>query len=184
MSKTRVTETLINQSTGKKNVTSEGKTFADAAYAWQIFLVDFYRRAKSFYDIDFDTFMIVMITMSHVINEKARVKGGSLVHENVEDFFAEFHNLEPGTLGLAKRKLGISNIANILDLPDETARRKLEKLINMKLLKRSKEDGIILGDDFANTHGPFGNQTAKNFGTLIRAFNKSGIIDLAINQKI
>ena len=182
MSKTKVTELLLNETHGKEKPSKTGRAFADAGYAWQIFLVDFYRRAKSVYKIDFDTFMIIMIVMSHVINEKSR--GGPLVHETIEDFFKEIDNLEPGKLGLSKRKLGISNIANILDMPDETARRKLDKLIELKLIQRTKEDGIILGDGFAKRHEPFGDNTVKNFGKLLRAFDKAGVIDLALNNKM
>lgn len=182
MKKEHIIKNFTNQKSLGVDVGKNERAFASAAYAWQVFMIDFYRRAKSHYKIDFDSYLVVMIVMSHVINEKSKTK--ELLHKDANEFFAEFSNLEPGTLGFTKRKIGIANIANILDLPDETARRKIQNLIKLKILEKTKEDGIILGPNFAEGHSDMGNATAKNFGTLIRSFHKAGIIELALDMKI
>ena len=85
---------------------------------------------------------------------------------------------------LSKRKHGINAISNILEMPEETTRRKIEKLIKQGLLSKSKTDGIILSKNFIEKHLPFADQTAKNIGKLIRTFDKAGLLNAAKNFKM
>ena len=48
-----------------------------AAYAFQVFLTDYYRRVKTDYQIDFDTFMIIVVVMQHGIYEAQKVKAAN-----------------------------------------------------------------------------------------------------------
>jgi len=90
--------------------------------------------------------------------------------------------VKPGTL--SKRKLGINAISNILEMPEETTRRKIEKLIKAGLLTKSKTDGIITSKEFIKKHFKFADQTAKNLGKLIRTFEKAGLLEAAKKFKI
>jgi hypothetical protein len=99
-----------------------------------------------------------------------------------KDFIKEFKHTAPGSL--SKRKLGINAISNILEMPEETTRRKIEKLIKQGLLTKSKLDGIILSETFIEKHYPFANQTAKNLGKLIRTFDKAGLLSAAKDFKM
>ena len=154
--------------------------YANASYSWQTFLIDFYRRVKQYYKFDFDSFMIMIVTVSHITHENYKEDQG--VDGTYVDFIKGFKGVEPGSL--SKRKLGINAISNILEMPEETTRRKIEKLIKQGLLSKSKTDGIILSDEFIEKHFPFAEQTAKNLGKLIRTFDKAGLINAAKNFKM
>ena len=154
--------------------------YANASYSWQTFLIDFYRRVKQYYNFDFDSFMIMIVTVSHITHENYKDDDG--VVGTYVDFIKGFKGVEPGSL--SKRKLGINAISNILEMPEETTRRKIEKLIKQGLLSKSKTDGIILSDEFIEKHFPFAEQTAKNLGKLIRTFDKAGLINAAKNFKM
>lgn len=159
---------------------SENVKYANASYSWQTFLIDFYRRVKQYYNFDFDSFMIMMITVSHVTHENYKEDPG--IDGSYKDFIKEFKQTAPGSL--SKRKLGINAISNILEMPEETTRRKIEKLIKQGLLTKSKLDGIILSETFIEKHFPFANQTAKNLGKLIRTFDKAGLLSAAKDFKM
>ncbi|MFL2525650.1 MAG: hypothetical protein ACJ0Q7_04060 [Pelagibacteraceae bacterium] len=154
--------------------------YANASYSWQTFLIDFYRRVKQYYNFDFDSFMIMIVTVSHVTHENYKEDPG--IDGSYKDFIKEFKHTAPGSL--SKRKLGINAISNILEMPEETTRRKIEKLIKQGLLTKSKLDGIILSETFVEKHYPFANQTAKNLGKLIRTFDKAGLLSAAKDFKM
>ena len=159
---------------------SDNVKYANASYSWQTFLIDFYRRVKQYYNFDFDSFMIMIVTVSHVTHENYKEDPG--IDGSYKDFIKEFKHTAPGSL--SKRKLGINAISNILEMPEETTRRKIEKLIKQGLLTKSKLDGIILSETFVEKHYPFANQTAKNLGKLIRTFDKAGLLSAAKDFKM
>ena len=159
---------------------SENVKYANASYSWQTFLIDFYRRVKQYYNFDFDSFMIMIVTVSHVTHENYKEDPG--VDGSYKDFIKEFKHTAPGSL--SKRKLGINAISNILEMPEETTRRKIEKLIKQGLLTKSKLDGIILSETFIEKHFPFADQTGKNLGKLIRTFDKAGLLSAAKDFKM
>ena len=154
--------------------------YANASYSWQTFLIDFYRRVKQYYNFDFDSFMIMIVTVSHITHENYKDDPG--IDGTYEDFIKGFKDVAPGSL--SKRKLGINAISNILEMPEETTRRKIEKLIKQGLLKKSKSDGIILSESFVEKNFPFADQTAKNLGKLIRTFDKAGLLNAAKDFKM
>ncbi|MEL0176936.1 MAG: hypothetical protein VW810_01390, partial [Pelagibacteraceae bacterium] len=75
------------------------------------------------------------------------------------------------------------SISNVLEMPEETTRRKIESLVKKKILAKSKTDGIILGDDFLKHHSPFADKTVKSFKALIRQMNRSNIITDILDEK-
>ena len=70
---------------------------------------------------------------------------------------------------LKKKKLSILAIAEILQLPQETSRKKIQNLIK-KNSKKIKDSGIIYGENFVNFHksysAKFAHQVANYILTL------------------
>lgn len=166
----------------KEQVQKPDSDLSIASYAFQVFLTDYYRRVKTDYKIDFDTFMIIVVVMQHAIYEanKTRVAPVAQLDElkkEVEQTRSE------GFFKTRGRKLGINSISNVLEMPEETTRRKIENLIKKKILAKSKIDGIILGDDFLKNHSPFADKTIKSFKALIRQMNRSNLITDILNEK-
>ena len=58
-------------------------------------------------------------------------------------------------------------------MPQETVRRKLEKLIKTKLLDYSKSEGLSLGKKFKETIEPLGKADGKNIFALVEKFKKA-----------
>ena len=154
-----------------------------AAYAFQVFLTDYYRRVKTDYQIDFDTFMIIVVVMQHGIYEAQKVKAAN--SSGLDNLKKEIEQTQlEGFFKIKNRKLGINSISNVLEMPEETTRRKIESLVKKEILQKSKVDGIILGKNFLKTHSPFADKTIQSFKALIRQLNNSGMIDDFIKEKI
>ena len=153
-----------------------------ASYAFQVFLTDYYRRVKTDYKLDFDTFMIIVVVMQHAIYESNKTRVAPVVQ--LEELKKDIEQTRSeGFFKTRGRKLGINSISNVLEMPEETTRRKIESLVKKKILAKSKTDGIILGDDFIKHHSPFADKTVKSFKALIRQMNRSNIITDILNEK-
>ena len=71
------------------------------------------------------------------------------------------------------RKLTIFAVANNLSIPQETVRRKLEKLCSRKLLEYSKSEGLSLGKKFKETIEPLGRVDGQGILALFEKFKKA-----------
>ena len=153
-----------------------------ASYAFQVFLTDYYRRVKTDYKLDFDTFMIIVVVTQHAIYEanKARVAPVVQLEELKKDIE---QTRSEGFFKSRGRKLGINSISNVLEMPEETTRRKIESLVKKKILAKSKTDGIILGEDFLKYHSPFAEKSIKSFKALVRQMNRSNLITDILDEK-
>jgi len=173
--------------TGKNTLVQSTKDpegdISKAAYAFQVFLTDYYRRVKTDYQIDFDTFMIIVVVMQHGIYEAQKVKAANST--GLDNLKKEIQQTQlEGFFKNKNRKLGINSISNVLEMPEETTRRKIENLVKKGILGKSKVDGIVLGKNFLKTHSPFADKTIQSFKALIRQLNNSGMIDDFIKEKI
>ena len=173
--------------TGKETLVQSTKDLegdiSKAAYAFQVFLTDYYRRVKADYQIDFDTFMIIVVVMQHGIYESQKVKAANST--GLDNLKKEIQQTTlEGFFKTKNRKLGINSISNVLEMPEETTRRKIESLVKKQILEKSKVDGIILGKNFLKTHSPFADKTIKSFKALIRQLNNLGMIDDFVKEKV
>ena len=73
------------------------------------------------------------------------------------------------------KKLTIFAVAENLSMPQETVRRKLEKLIKKKLLDYSKSEGLSLGKKFKKTIEPLGKIDTEDCLKLYKKFAKQPI---------
>lgn len=173
--------------TGKDVLVEQTKNasgdISKAAYAFQVFLTDYYRRVKKDYKVDFDTFMIIIVVMQHGIYEAQKISDAKTV--GLDNLKKEIQQTQlEGFFQIKNRKLGINSISNVLEMPEETTRRKIENLVKKGILVKSKVDGIILGKDFLKIHSPFADKTIKSFKALIRQLNSFGMIDDIVKEKI
>ena len=137
---------------------SADQEFNIAAYYVVMFLVDHFRTIKKELSIDYESFIILQVVNSHYLYNKKKEK---LTWKDVWQKIGD--NDAKNTL--EKRKLSILAISQILKLPQETSRRKIQNLIKKKILKKDKYSGIIFGEEFVNFHknysGKFAHQVAK-----------------------
>jgi DNA-binding transcriptional regulator YhcF (GntR family) len=71
----------------------------------------------------------------------------------------------------------MSSIANMLQVPRETVRRKTLSLEKKKILKYVGRDGVQLGPNYKTIYKDFVSQTTVDLSKLIKRWKQSGIID-------
>ena len=150
---------------------------AEASYGWVATIISFYSRARDFYKIDFDSFMIILVVISHINYVTKKKKSKKLVEDMnsfLEDMFLSSMQKEP--LSVKGRGLASTSIAHVLGLPEETCRRKIQQLIKKNLLIRSTEQGITVHQNLVKKHKEFGLQTLKDVKFLMRIFTKQNLI--------
>ena len=123
---------------------------------------------KKFVKHDFESHMILLTVYMHFLFQTMS-KGKSL---DWAETFAKTESDEHKQL-MKDRKLTIFAVANNLSMPQETVRRKLEKLCSRKLLDYSKSDGLSLGKKFKETIEPLGRADGQDIFALFEKFEKA-----------
>ena len=117
---------------------------------------------------DYESHMILLTVYSHFIFQTMS-KGKSL---DWTETFAKTETDEHKQL-MKDRKLTIFAVSENLLMPQETVRRKLEKLSSRKLLYYSKSEGLSLGKKFRETIEPLGKADGKDIFALVEKFKKA-----------
>ena len=117
---------------------------------------------------DYESHMILLTAYSHFLFQTMSI-GKSL---DWAETFAKTESNEHKQL-MKDRKLTIFAVANNLSMPQETIRRKLEKLCSRELLDYSKSGGLSLGKKFKETIEPLGRADGKDIFDLFEKFEKA-----------
>jgi hypothetical protein len=178
----------------KRNSTDEllrQKPFAEGMYRFGMFVIDYYVRVKEQLEIDYESFMIVQVTVSHqlyTLNKKKTFSDKS--YENVETEFNKLiesnqdifdilqHNLKN------RSRLTISSIGLVLGLPKETVRRKISLLCKKNLLHVSKKNGVLLGSSYKKIFQKFVPKTVYETSKLLKIWKKSGALNHLLDFEI
>jgi len=117
---------------------------------------------------DYESHMILLTVYSHFLFQ-TMIKGKSL---DWTETFAKIETEEHKQL-MKNRKLTIFAVSENLLMPQETVRRKLEKLSSRKLLYYSKSEGLSLGKKFREIIEPVGKADGKDIFALLEIFKKA-----------
>ena len=117
---------------------------------------------------DYQSHMILLTVYSHFLFQTMS-KGKSL---DWAETFAKTETEEHKQI-MKDRKLTIFAVAASLSMPQETVRRKLEKLCRRKLLDYSKLRGLSLGKKFKETIEPLGKADGLDIFALFEKFEKA-----------
>ena len=130
--------------------------------------ISHFLNVKKFVKHDFESHMILLTVYMHFLFQTMS-KGKSL------DWTETFAKTESeGHKQLMKeRKLTIFAVGVNLSMPQETVRRKLEKLRSRKLLDYSKSEGLSLGKKFKETIEPLGRADGRDIFALFEKFEKA-----------
>ena len=129
--------------------------------------INHFLNVKKIVKHDYESHMILLTVYSHFLFQTI-IKGKSFSWTEV---FEKTETEEHKTL-MKDRKLTIFAVAVKLSIPQETLRRKVEKLCSRKLLDYSKSDGLSLGKKFKETIEPLGKVDGKEIFTLLEKFEK------------
>ena len=130
--------------------------------------INHFLNVKKLVKHDYESHMILLTAYTHFLFQTMS-KGKSL---DWTETFAITETEEHKRL-MKDRKLTIFAVANNLSMPQETVRRKLEKLCSRKLLDYSKKEGLNLGKKFKETIEPLGKADGKDIFALFEKFEKA-----------
>jgi len=130
--------------------------------------INHFLNVKKIVKHDYESHMILLTVYSHFLFQTI-VNGKSFSWTEV---FEKTETEEHKTL-MKDRKLTIFSVAENLLMPQETVRRKLEKLRSRKLLDYSKSDGLSLGKKFKETIEPLGKVDGQEIFALLEKFKKA-----------
>ena len=153
----------------------EAPNFSSGLYHWMMFLINFYNRVKKNLKIDFDSFMILQLVVSDYLYKTN--KEGTKNYKELEESFKNYLDLFKD-----KRKVNIASIAEILNLPRETVRRKVLHLDKIKLLDYRK-NGISVGSEYKIVFNEFVSGTIKNMSSLIKKWETDGSLKNLLELK-
>ena len=151
------------------------------AYSETLFhLINFrcrqFRESRSMIGIDYDSFLICSAIGAHFL--KHNTKDGDSwdavweatrtkkMHENYSD-----------------KKLTIFAVANILELPKETVRRKIEVLKKKKLVSYSSKLGLLPTEKIEDLMKPFATAELISLAKFLQALKKHKVLDQLLTLK-
>ena len=168
----------------KKGIT---KNFSGGMYAFVMFIISYYERVKTQLKIDYDSFIIVQVGISHTLyylNKRSseNVKTFSEIQSYLHFMTGEIkHTFNFSNNNLSSTKLTISSVCLVTSMPKETVRRKVQKLINRKILKMSDKNGISPGESYKKIFNDFPPQTVMQISKLLNFWKKNDVLDPLLN---
>tara|TARA_Y100000590_G_scaffold427351_1_gene537415 strand:+ start:557 stop:1117 length:561 start_codon:yes stop_codon:yes gene_type:complete len=169
------------------NPGSKQKSFGTGMYGFLMFMIDYYRRVRSDLKMDFDSFIIIQIVVSHevYIMQSENSKTYSEISDefskiskakDIDDSFLIFKAKELMSK-IQRNKLTVSSICQVSTLPKETVRRKVRTLVARKILSQNKSEGVLVGPAYKNIFDETVPKTTMAFAKLIKKWKQTGVLD-------
>ena len=154
--------------------------FSQGLYHWVMFILSYYTRVRESLKIDFETFVILQVVVSHSVYQLN--KSGTKTFTELED---QIKNITEKKLR-NNSKLTYASIAEVLQLPRETVRRKVLILTKRNILLTDVNDGIKLGAAYKTIYKEFVTQTTLDMSSLVKKWKKTGALEtlLELDKKI
>ena len=168
----------FNKVNNQKNI--KEPIFSQGLYHWVMFILSYYTRVRENLKIDFETFVILQVVVSHSLYQLN--KSGTKTFAELED---QITNITQKKLR-NNSKLTFASIAEVLQLPRETVRRKVLILSKRNILSSDTVDGIKLGLSYKTIYKEFVTQTTLDMSSLVKKWKKSGALEtlLELDKKI
>jgi hypothetical protein len=145
--------------------------FSKALYHWVMFVISFYTRVRETLKIDFESFIVLQVVVSHSLYQlnKTGSKSYTEIKEHVELL---------SKVKLKKNlKLTFASISDVIQLPRETVRRKVLELCKKDILTFNSENGIKLGPAYKTIYKEFVSKTTMDMSALVKKWEHSGALD-------
>ena len=140
------------------------KKYSIAAYAWLMFITNYYRRVSEL-DLNFDE----MMTLNTVVTQW-------LYAVNTQDPKSREEITSMTDLEIGKHfqgsRLSILSIANILNQPKESVRRRVQKLIDYQLIKKDTNGGLTVSENYLKLISSFSQQTQKDLTKFLKTYDQ------------
>ena len=153
--------------------------FSQGLYHWVMFVLSLYTRVRENLKIDFESFVILQVVVSHSLYQIN--KTGIKTFSELEDQMTKIGQNKK----IRNNKLTFASIADVLQLPRETVRRKVLGLSKSGILFGNTDNGIKLGPAYKTIYKEFVTQTTLDLSVLIKKWKRSGALEhlLEIGKK-
>jgi len=145
--------------------------FSQGLYHWVMFILSFYTRVRENLKIDFESFVILQVVVSHSLYQIN--KSGNKTFSELEDQMSKI--IQNKTT--KNSKLTFASISEVLQLPRETVRRKVIHLSKNNILTFNTANGIKLGPAYKTIYRDFVSQTTTDISILIKKWKNSGALE-------
>ena len=145
--------------------------FSQGLYHWVMFILSFYTRVRENLKIDFESFVILQVVVSHSLYQIN--KSGNKTFSELEDQMAKITQNKT----TKNSKLTFASISEVLQLPRETVRRKVIHLSKKNILTFNSANGIKLGSAYKTIYKDFVSQTTVDISVLIKKWKNSGVLE-------
>ena len=150
--------------------------YSEILYHLINFRTEQFQQLKKMLGIDYDSFMILSVMGAHYLKHNNKLGSDwDTVWEDVRTSkIEEFYSA---------KKLTIYAVANILNLPRETVRRKIELLKKKKLISHSTKLGLLPTNKIEVLMKPFAGIELKTLSKFLKSLKKNGTLDAVLNFK-
>ena len=157
-------------------MTKKVAAYSEILYHLINFRTEQFQQLKKMVGIDYDSFMILSVMASHYLKHNNKLGSDwDTVWEDVRTSkIEEFYSA---------KKLTIYAVANILNLPRETVRRKIEILKKKKLINHSTSIGLLPTNKSEELMKPFAEIELKTLSKFLKSLKKNGTLDAVLNFK-
>ena len=148
--------------------------YSEILYHLINFRTEQFQQLKKMVGIDYDSFMILSVMGGHYLKHSDKL--GS-------DWEAVWKNLRTSEIEefYIVRKLTIYAVANILNLPKETVRRKIEILKKKKLISHSTRMGLLPTIKTEEIMKPFAEIELKTLSKFLKNLKKNNTLEKVLN---
>ena len=150
--------------------------YSEILYHLINFRTEQFQQLKKMIGIDYDSFMILSVMGSHYL------KHNNKLGEDWDTVWEDIRSSKIDEL-YSEQKLTIYAVANILNLPKETVRRKIELLKKKKLINHSTKLGLLPTNKTEELMKPFAGIELKTLSKFLKNLKKNGTLDAVLNFK-
>jgi len=150
---------------------SKEPIFSQGLYNWVMFILSLYTRVREKLKIDFESFVILQVVVSHSLYQIN--KTGTKTFSELEEQMTKIGQSKK----IKNNKLTFASIADVLQLPRETVRRKVLSLNKKDILSSNVNDGIKLGPAYKTIYKEFVAQTTLDLSSLLKKWKKNGALE-------
>jgi len=152
--------------------------FSQGLYHWVMFILSLYTRVRENLKIDFESFVILQVVVSHSLYQLN--KTGNKTFVELEDQITKISQNKK----IKNTKLTFASISEVLQLPRETVRRKVLGLRKNNILLFNTDGGIKLGPAYKTIYKEFVTQTTLDLSTLLKKWKKNGALENLLGIEI
>ena len=150
--------------------------YSEILYHLINFRTEQFQQLKKMIGIDYDSFMILSVMGSHYL------KHNNKLGEDWDTVWEDIRTSKIEELYTSER-LTIFAVANILNLPRETVRRKIELLKKKSLINHSTKLGLLPTNKTEELMKPFAGIELKTLSKFLKNLKKNGTLDAVLNFK-